>query len=155
MLAANTKAPAFSAKDQHGNTVSLADFKGKKLALYFYPKDDTPGCTTQACNLRDNLESLAGRGIQVIGVSTDGKKSHQKFVQKYDLNFPLLADEGRAIVEAYDVWGEKQFMGRTIIGTHRVTYLINEQGLIQDVIEKVETGNHAAQILAGFGINAG
>lgn len=152
LLQPGIPAPSFSAKDQSGATISLADFKGKKVALYFYPKDDTPGCTTQACNLRDNTGSLAQQGIQVIGVSVDSEKSHKKFEEKFSLNFPLLADEDHAIVDAYDVWGEKQFMGKTHMGTHRVTYLIGEDGVIRDVISKVDTKDHAAQVLQGFGI---
>ncbi len=154
LLQSGTPAPLFSTKDQSGNTVSLADFQGKKVALYFYPKDDTPGCTAQACNLRDNIGSLTQHGIQVIGVSTDSEKSHKKFEQKFSLNFPLLADEDHAIVDAYDVWGEKQFMGKMHMGTHRVTYLIGEDGVIRNVIQKVDTKDHAAQVLQGFGVEA-
>ena len=153
MLTAGSPAPPFSVKDQSGATVSLADFRGKKIALYFYPKDDTPGCTAQACNLRDNIGSLTGQGIQVIGVSVDSEKSHKKFEEKFGLNFPLLADEDHAIVNAYDVWGEKQFMGKTHMGTHRVTYLIDEDGIIRNVISKVDTKDHASQVLQGFGVN--
>lgn len=153
LLQPGTSAPLFSAKDQSGTAVSLEDFYGKKVALYFYPKDDTPGCTSQACNLRDNIGSLTQQGIQVIGVSTDSEKSHKKFREKFSLNFPLLADEDHAIVDAYDVWGEKQFMGKTHVGTHRVTYLISEDGVIHDVIQKVNTKDHAAQVLQGFGLD--
>lgn len=149
-LQPGTPAPPFSAKDQAGKTVSLQDFAGKKLALYFYPADDTPSCTKQACNLRDNLKSLAQRGIRVVGVSPDNIKSHKKFRDKYDLSFPLLADEDHAILNAYGVWGPKQFMGRTFDGTHRVTYLIDENGIIRDIITKVVTKDHAAQVVQGF-----
>ena len=154
MLTAGSPAPSFSAKDQSGSTVTLANFRGKKVALYFYPKDDTPGCTAQACNLRDNIGSLTQHGIQVIGVSVDSEKSHKKFEEKFGLNFPLLADVDHAIVDAYGVWGEKQFMGKTHMGIHRVTYLIDEEGVIKDVISKVDTKDHATQVLQGFGVDA-
>ena len=153
-LQRGTPAPTFTAKDQNGKTVSLQDFAGKKLALYFYPADDTPSCTKQACNLRDNLRSLSRRGIRVIGVSPDSVKSHKKFKEKFSLNFPLIADEDHAILNAYRVWGPKQFMGRTFDGTHRVTYLIDEAGIIRSVIAKVVTKDHAAQVLRGFGVEA-
>lgn len=146
-LQPNTKAPAFTVKDQNGETVSLEDFIGQKVALYFYPKDDTPGCTAQACNLRDNMSALKEQGIQVLGISTDSEKSHKKFEEKFTLPFPLLADEDKKIVADYDVWGEKKFMGKTYMGTNRVTYLINEAGNIDHVIEKVATKDHTAQIL--------
>jgi len=147
-------APPFSAKDQSGKTVSLSDFKGRKVALYFYPKDDTPGCTTQACNLRDNIKSLTRHGIHVVGVSADSENSHKKFKQKYRLNFPLLADEDHVIINDYEVWGEKQLFGRLYDGIHRVTYLIDEDGMICDVIAKVDTKAHAAQVLSGFGLDS-
>lgn len=153
-LQPGTPAPPFSAKDQSGKTVSLQDFAGKKLALYFYPADDTPSCTKQACNLRDKLRSLSRCGIRVVGVSPDSAKSHKKFREKFSLNFPLLADEDHAMLNAYRVWGPKQFMGRTFDGTHRVTYLIGEDGIIRDVITKVVTGDHATQVLRGFGMEA-
>lgn len=146
-LQQGTSAPDFTVMDQDGKNISLHDFKGQKVVLYFYPKDDTPGCTAQACNLRDNIAALKQHGMQVLGVSTDGSKSHKKFEEKFTLPFPLLADTEKEIVTAYNVWGEKQFMGKTHIGTHRVTYLINEEGKIDHVIEKVDTKNHTAQIL--------
>lgn len=147
MLEAGTPAPAFSAEDQHGKTHTLADYKGKKIALYFYPKDDTPGCTKEACNLRDNYAALQKAGYVVLGVSTDDVKSHEKFATKYELPFPLLADVDKQIVEAFGVWVEKNMYGKKYMGTARSTFLINEEGVIQTVIQKVKTDNHAAQIL--------
>lgn len=141
------KAPVFKGVDQHGNKVSLADLKGKKVILYFYPRDSTPGCTAQACNLRDNYGALLNKGYAVVGVSTDGEKSHKKFADKYDLPFPLLADEDRTIVTQYGVWGEKKFMGRIFDGTHRTTFLINEAGKIDKIIIKPDTKNHTEEIL--------
>lgn len=152
MISAGEKAPGFEGKDQHGNTVSMAQFAGKKLVLYFYPKDDTPGCTAQACNLRDNLEMLAGKGIAVVGVSIDNQKKHAKFAQKYDLNFPLIADDDQAIVNSYGVFGEKKFMGKTYMGTTRTTFLINEAGMVDKVIEKPDTKDQAAQVLEAWGM---
>jgi len=140
-------APPFKGVDQNGDLIELAQFSGKKVALYFYPKDDTPGCTAQACNLRDNLASLTDQGIEVIGVSTDSIKSHTKFVSKYSLNFPLIADENKEIVELYGVWGLKKFMGREYMGTNRTTFLIDEKGIIQEVISKPKTVAHAEEIL--------
>lgn len=150
LLAPGTKAPAFTAKDQDGNTVNLSDFAGKKVVLYFYPKDNTPGCTKQACNLRDNVEPLKAKGFQVLGVSVDDEKSHRKFIQKFDLNFPLLADTEQDIVNKYHVWGEKSMYGRSYMGTFRVTYIIDEQGNIEHVIDKVKVENHAEQILERY-----
>ena len=141
------KAPIFKGVDQSGNKVSLSDLKGKKVILYFYPKDMTPGCTAQACNLRDNYSALLKKGFAVVGVSTDGEKSHQKFAEKYELPFPLLADEDRTIVEQYGVWGEKKFMGKVYDGTHRTTFLINENGVIDKIISKPDTKNHTEEIL--------
>lgn len=140
-------APLFEGKDQNGNTVKLSDFKGKKVVLYFYPKDDTSGCTAQACDLRDNKEFLQKAGYEVVGVSTDDEKSHQKFINKYNLNFTLLADTDKQIVEMYDVWKEKSMYGRKYMGTVRTTFLIDEKGLITDIISKVDTQKHASQIL--------
>jgi len=146
------KAPAFTVNDQDGNSVSLSDFKGKKVALYFYPKDDTTGCTAQACNLRDNFASLKKKGVVILGVSIDSEKSHKKFENKYTLPFPLLADTEKDIVNKYGVWGEKMMYGRKYMGTFRVTFLINEQGKIDHIIEKVDTKDHAAQIEAAWGL---
>jgi peroxiredoxin Q/BCP len=145
-LKTGDKAPSFSAKDENGNLISLSDYKGKKLVLYFYPKDDTPGCTAQACNLRDNLPALQSAGYQVLGVSVDDEKSHQKFIKKFNLNFPLLADTDHQVVEAYGVWKEKSMYGKTYMGIARTTFLIDEEGKIEKVIEKVNTGEHTAQI---------
>ena len=141
-----SKAPLFTGIDQDGNTVSLASFKGKKVVLYFYPKDNTPGCTAQACNLRDHYSELIEQGFQVIGISTDSVKSHKKFEQKFDLPFPLIADKDRKIVEMYGVWGEKKFMGRTFDGIHRTTFLIDEKGLIKNILLKPDTKNQTQQI---------
>ncbi|HSC54840.1 MAG TPA: thioredoxin-dependent thiol peroxidase [Phnomibacter sp.] len=141
------KAPAFAGLDQHGNEVSLKDFKGKKLVIYFYPKDNTPTCTVQACNLRDNFSALKKAGIQVVGVSMDSVKSHGKFAQKFDLPFSLLADEDRKILEAYGVWGEKKFMGRVYDGIHRTSFLIDEKGKIKAIITKPVSKNHTQEIL--------
>jgi thioredoxin-dependent peroxiredoxin len=141
------KAPSFSGLNQKGETISLDQFKGKKVALYFYPKDDTPGCTAEACNLRDNEMSLKAKGIEVIGVSSDSVKSHDKFANKYSLPFNLIADEGKSIHEAYGTWVEKSMYGRKYMGTDRVTFLIDEQGNIEKVIEKVNTKDHAAQLI--------
>lgn len=151
-LQPGAKAPDFSLQDQNGNTHNLADYKGKKVALYFYPKDDTPGCTAQACNLRDNMKALTDKGVVILGASTDDAASHQKFEKKYDLNFPLLIDTDKTLVQDYDVWGEKQYMGKTYMGTHRVTYLIDENGAIAHVIEKVDTKDHTRQILDTWGM---
>ncbi|MSP07212.1 MAG: thioredoxin-dependent thiol peroxidase [Chitinophagaceae bacterium] len=142
------KAPQFKGVDQHGNTVSIADFKGKKLVLYFYPKDDTPGCTAQACNLRDNYKALLKKGLQVLGVSVDSVKSHEKFIEKYDLPFSLIADEDKKIVDKYNLWGQKKFMGRTYMGTTRTTFLIDETGMVRFIIDKPDTKDHTKEILA-------
>lgn len=140
-------APPFAAKDQNGNVVSLSDYSGKKLVLYFYPKDDTPGCTAQACNLRDNYPLMLKEGFEVLGVSVDDAKAHQKFIKKYELPFSLLADTDHAVVEAYGVWVEKSMYGKTYMGTARTTFVIDEQGVIQEIISKIDTKNHAEQVL--------
>jgi len=147
ILQAGAKAPLFTEWDQDGQKISLKDFKGQRVALYFYPRDQTPTCTVQACNLRDNISALKKAGIQVIGVSTDDVKSHYKFAQKQQLPFPLVADPEEKIVQKYGVWGLKKFMGREFMGTHRTTFLINEKGVIDHVIQKVKSKDHAAQIL--------
>jgi peroxiredoxin Q/BCP len=147
MLKKGEKAPAFTGTDQHGNTLSLADFKGRKLVLYFYPKDDTPGCTAEACNLRDNYSYLMKKGFAVLGISPDSMTSHHKFITKYNLPFPLIADEKAQILKAYGAWGQKSMYGRTYEGVLRTTFVIDEKGIIEEVIHKVDTKNHASQIL--------
>lgn len=146
-LRKGTKAPDFSLPDQDGEIISLSDFKGKKLVVYFYPKDNTPTCTEQACNLRDNISKLKKAGIAIIGVSMDSEKRHKNFEQKYSLPFPLLADVEGRMVKAYKVWGEKKLFGREYMGILRTTYLINEEGKIAHVIDKVAAKDHAQQIL--------
>ena len=141
------KAPQFSTIDQEGKEVKLSDYKGKKVVLYFYPKDNTPGCTAEACNLRDNYNRFISMGYEVLGVSSDSEKSHQKFIDKYDLPFRLLADTDRNVHEKYGTWVEKSMYGRKYMGTARVTFIIDENGIVEKVIEKVKTKDHAAQIL--------
>ena len=141
------KAPDFTAKDQNGKTISLGDFKGKTVILYFYPKDDTPGCTAEACDFRDNYQSLLSKGFEVIGVSTDGEKSHKKFETKYNLPFPLIADEEKNIVEAYGVWGEKSMYGKTYMGTTRKTFIIDGDGNLKKIIDKVDTKAASQQVM--------
>jgi len=141
------KAPEFTAADQDGHTVSLSQFAGKKVVLYFYPKDDTPGCTAEACDFRDNYQGLKAKDIIVLGVSVDDEKSHQKFAAKHSLPFTLLADTDKKIVEAYGVWGEKNMYGKKYMGTNRTTFVIDENGVIAHVIKKVDTKNSTAQIL--------
>ena len=146
-LSIGQKAPGFSAKNQNGKVISLVDFKGKKMVLYFYPKDNTPGCTTQACNLTENIQTLKKEGYIVLGVSPDGEKSHIKFIDKYKLQFDLLVDEKKELCNTYGVWGKKKFMGREYDGVHRTTFIIDEHGTIERIINKVETKNHSQQIL--------
>lgn len=146
-LAVGDKAPAIHAKDQHGNDIELEDFKGSKIVLYFYPKDNTPGCTAEACSLRDNYDALLKQGYKVIGVSPDDEKSHQKFTDKYDLPFPLIPDTQKKVLNDYGVWGRKKFMGREYDGVIRTTFVIDEDGKIAEIIEKVDTKKHAGQIL--------
>ncbi|ODS81923.1 MAG: peroxiredoxin [Cytophagaceae bacterium SCN 52-12] len=146
MPAIGEKAPDFKEKDQDGNWVKLSDFKGTKLVLYFYPKDSTPTCTTQACNLRDNYEQLLAKGYKVVGVSTDDEKSHRKFIAKHNLPFPLLADTEHRMVNAYGVWGEKKMYGHTFMGIFRTTFVIDGKGRIAEVIAKVKSKDHAGQI---------
>ena len=150
MIGVGDKAPNFKGVDQDGNKVSLSDFKGKKVVLYFYPKDNTPGCTAQACNLRDNYDLLFEKGFQVIGISTDTVESHKKFETKFDLPFPLIADPDKVIVNQYGVWGEKKFMGKTFDGTHRTTFLIDEKGIVRNVIDKPKTKDHSEQIIESW-----
>ena len=151
-LQPGAKAPTFTGPDQNGKKIALKDFKGKKLAIYFYPKDNTPTCTTQACNLRDNFAALQKAGIHIIGISTDSVQSHKKFETKFDLPFPLIADEDRSIVQTFGVWGEKKFMGKVYDGLHRTTFLIDEKGIIRHIITKPNSKDHAAEVLAGFGL---
>ena len=147
LLSAGTNAPDFTVADQDGKPLSLKDFKGKKVVLFFYPQDNTPTCTKEACNLRDNHGLLADHGFVVLGVSPDPSKSHQKFIRKFDLPFALLADTEHEIIKKYQVWGEKTTFGKTYDGVHRTTYIIDENGVIAFVIDKVESGNHAQQVL--------
>ncbi|MBN8642409.1 MAG: thioredoxin-dependent thiol peroxidase [Flavobacteriales bacterium] len=141
------KAPAFSGKDQDGNSHTLSDYKGKKLVVFFYPKADTPGCTAEACDLRDNYQRFQANNYALLGVSADAAKKQAKFKEKYDFPFPLIADEDHAVIKAFGVWGPKKFMGREFDGIHRTTFVIDENGIIEEVIAKVETKAHAAQIL--------
>lgn len=140
--------PNFTAKDEQGNTVSLNDYHGKKLVVFFYPKASTPGCTIEACNLRDNYKALQAQGYELLGVSADSEKRQANFKNKYEFPFPLLADEDKAVINAFGVWGPKKFMGREYDGIHRMTFLIDEKGVVERVIEKVKTKDHASQILA-------
>ncbi|MBX7170382.1 MAG: thioredoxin-dependent thiol peroxidase [Pyrinomonadaceae bacterium] len=144
-------APEFVANDQNGNEIKLSDFRGSKIVLYFYPKDDTPGCTKEACSFRDANDVYKEKGIKVFGVSTDSEKSHQKFISKYNLPFTLLADTDKKIVEDYGVYGEKSLYGRKYMGVNRVTYLIDESGKIVKVFKKVNVSEHAQEVLAAFG----
>lgn len=144
-------APDFTAKNQNGTNISLSDYKGKKVILYFYPKDDTPGCTAEACNLRDNYNALIEKGFEIIGVSPDSEKSHTKFQGKYNLQFNLLADTGKEILKKYGAWGEKKMYGKTYEGVLRTTFVISEDGKIEKVFKKVDTKNHTQQILDEFG----
>lgn len=147
MITIGDTAPDFTSTDQNGETVRLADYRGRRVALYFYPKDDTPGCTAQACSLRDSYSDLQAAGYEVLGVSIDSQASHQKFAKKHDLPFRLVADTDKQIVNAYGVWQEKSNYGRTYMGTVRTTFVIDEQGIITDIIGKIDTKNHAKQLL--------
>jgi len=151
MLKEGDRAPNFTAQDQDGNTVSLSDFKGRRVVLYFYPKDDTPGCTKEACSFRDAHDVYAEKGITVLGVSTDDEKSHQKFISKFNLPFTLLADTDKKIVNDYGVWGEKSMYGKKYMGTLRKTFLIDEQGRIVKIFDKVNVSEHADEVLDAFG----
>ena len=143
-------APNFSGIDQNDKITTLLDFKGKKLAIYFYPKDNTPGCTVQACNLRDNYEVIEKAGIKILGISADSIVSHQKFADKFSLPFPLISDEDRTIIDLFGVWGPKKFMGKEYDGIHRTTFLINENQQIVGIIEKPKTKDHSTEILEIF-----
>ena len=147
MLEVGQQAPDFTARDQNGESLSLSQFKGKKVVLYFYPRDNTPGCTAQACDLRDNIDRLSAAGYQIIGVSTDDEKSHQKFINKYELPFPLIADTDNKVHELFGTWQLKKMYGKEYMGTVRTTFVIDEDGCIEDVISKVKTKEHTAQIL--------
>lgn len=147
MLAVGQKAPAFTGVNQNGKTITLSEYLGKKVILYFYPKDNTPGCTAQSCNLRDNYQELIKRGFVVLGVSADNEKSHKKFIEKYELPFDLIADTDQSICTMYGVWVEKNMYGRKYMGIARTTFVINEQGFLTEVIEKVNTKEHTTQIL--------
>jgi peroxiredoxin Q/BCP len=146
-LAEGMKAPDFSGKDQSGNAISLKDLQGRKVILYFYPKDNTPGCTTESCNLKDNYRELIKKGFEVIGVSADSEKSHQNFIDKYNLPFNLISDSGKEILKAYGAWGLKKLYGKEYEGILRKTFIIDEQGVILKIINKVDTKNHTNQIL--------
>ena len=146
-LKSGDTAPEINSVDQNGEKITLAQYKGKKVVLYFYPKDMTPGCTAQSCNLTENYDQLQEQGYEVLGVSCDSIKRHQKFIEKYNLSFSLVSDEEKKVVEDYGVWGLKKFMGREYMGITRTTFIIDENGVIEEVIAKVDTKNHTSQIL--------
>jgi peroxiredoxin Q/BCP len=150
MLKEGSTAPSFTTTDTDGNTVKLKDLRGKKVVLYFYPKDDTPGCTKEACSFRDAFSDFKKKGITILGVSPDKQSAHQKFTEKYKLPFTLLSDTDHAIAEAYESWGEKKFMGRTYLGVLRNTFLIDEKGKIKKIFEKVKPEEHASEVLEAF-----
>ncbi len=147
------KAPDIKAKDQFGNIINLSTYNGNKVILYFYPKDDTPGCSAEACNLRDNYQDLLDKGFKIIGISADAENLHKKFTEKYNLPFPLIPDTEKKIILDYGVWGEKKFMGKTYDGIHRITFIIDEKGIIQKIFTKVDTKNHTSQILKELKLN--
>lgn len=146
-LQVGDQVPEFLSQDQDGTIVKLSDYKGQKLVVFFYPRANTPGCTAEACNLRDNYTDLKAAGYELLGVSADSNKKQSNFKNKYDLPFPLLADEDRTVIETFGVWGPKKFMGREYDGIHRTTFVLDEEGVVERVIDKVKTKNHAAQIL--------
>lgn len=149
-LNAGDKAPAIQTTDQNGNMINLEDHRGSRVILYFYPKDDTPGCTAEACNLRDNYYDLLDRGFKIIGVSADDRDSHQHFARKYHLPFPLIPDTDKKIIKAYGVWGKKKFMGREYEGINRTTFVISPEGTIEKIFTKVNSKDHTDQILAEY-----
>lgn len=151
-LSIGDNAPNFSAKDQNGNNMTLSQFAGKRVILFFYPKDNTPGCTVEACDLRDNYSDLKKRGFEIVGISADDEKSHLKFIDKFQLPFPLIADTDKAVIQAFGVWGPKKFMGREFDGIHRTTFVIDANGKIESIITKVSTKDHAAQIIEQLGM---
>jgi len=146
-LQEGTKAPAFKGTNELGTQVALSDYEGEKLIVYFYPKDSTPGCTAEACDLRDNYQTFKNKGFEILGVSPDSVKSHVKFIEKYELPFSLIADEDHSVAKAFDVWGEKSMYGKKYMGIFRTTFIISEKGMIEKVIEKVDTKAHTKQIL--------
>ena len=150
ILKEGQKAPAFKGIDQNGNTFSLADFKGKKLVVYFYPQDDTPTCTAQACNIRDNIAAIKSKGIHILGVSPDAVKKHKKFELKFKLPFTMLADTEHSIIDKFGVWGPKQLFGRNYLGLIRTSFLIDEKGIIKKIISKPKSKQHAAEILQAW-----
>ncbi|GAB1373862.1 MAG: thioredoxin-dependent thiol peroxidase [Bacteroidales bacterium] len=147
MIKIGDKAPDFKGTDQDGNEIKLSDFKGKKLVLYFYPKDNTPGCTAEACDLRDNYHRFEAMGYKIVGVSKDNEKSHKSFIEKFSLPFPLISDKDAVILKAYEAWGRKKFMGKEYDGIIRKTFVIDQDGVILDIIEKVDTKAHSKQII--------
>ena len=147
MLKEGDKVPHFSSKDQDGNVINLSDYAGKKLVVFFYPRANTPGCTAEACNLRDNYAALQDAGYEILGVSEDSEKKQTNFRNKFEFQYPLLADEDHTVINTFGVWGPKKFMGKEYDGLHRTTFIINEEGIIERVIAKVKTKDHAAQIL--------
>jgi peroxiredoxin Q/BCP len=151
MLKEGDVAPDFTARDQNGENIKLSDLRGQKVVLYFYPKDDTPGCTKEACSLRDDFSIFEEKKIKILGVSTDDEKSHQKFISKYELPFTLLADTDHAVADVYGSYGEKQFMGKTYTGVLRKTFLIDEKGTIVKIFDKVKVDEHAQEVLEAFG----
>ncbi|HCE56392.1 MAG TPA: thioredoxin-dependent thiol peroxidase [Prolixibacteraceae bacterium] len=151
-LAVGDKAPAFEGVNQHGKKITLNDFKGKKLILYFYPKDNTPGCTAEACDLNDNYEMWISKGYHVVGVSPDNEKSHQKFIEKFNLKFDLIADTKTEILVAFGVWGEKSMYGKKYMGVLRTTFVISEDGIIEAIFDKVDTKKHSTQIISSLNI---
>jgi thioredoxin-dependent peroxiredoxin len=150
LLKVGDQAPEIEFGDHEGKVHRISDYRGSKLIVYFYPKDNTPGCTDEACNLRDNYGLLLSKGFKIIGISADPLKSHQRFAGKFELPFPLIPDTERKVIEAFGVWGPKKFMGRVYDGIHRVTYIIDEQGLVEKVFEKVDTKRHAEQIIKEY-----